>query len=404
MSYTTEEKREIVRYFTELNHAIAVQLRPSKGKLGPEWLGIDREARTMLVYFCEDGCAALLIGKRLDRDEEVRIGRGKSFHEACTIESPGIRWYPGVELQYSVYAKNIVGTGWLGLCDMRDGHFRIDLADASSSAFIVQPKIIVATARERKASLPPWAIGFISRRTGLQVLDGLDQDPILQARAITDSILARAGLIPEEPKERYHRVRMELLEAMETEPAVCEKNLHAVIEKYSWILFDSHVVDGFHSKPKLVLQERAENEAEAMEAKERCVYPDFIFDLIDRRSVMVEIEAATKPILQEAEETGFQLPYAKATAACCQIQNYKLLMERYGADFCRQLGKPDTWPFSYLLVIGRDSKIDDKKSWDIFRRRIEADGIEVKSWDYYLQKLERLERATFHDAAVRPMA
>lgn len=70
-----------------------------------------------------------------------------------------------------------------------------------------------------------------------------------------------------------------------------------------------------------------------------------------------------------------------------------------GREIRAKLKKPDLWDFSYLLVVGSSQQPEfDERSWQSLRQALPEDVL-LRNWDFYIDRLRRLERAaTFADA------
>ena len=237
----------------------------------------------------------------------------------------------------------------------------------------------------------PWVVAIISARTGLRALDGLDPDPFIAGTGVAEIILHSSGIADEFPPHKFQRASAALRDALATAQSKNEAAIHSVIEKHPWILVDAWEFSEFRSKPTITYTESLDPSSPP---EVQTIVPDFLYDCYDQTTLVVEIEASSKKLLKKTEETGYQLPRAPLVDALFQIGNYKRIMSgKFGSQVCRQLNKPDSWSFSYLLVIG--SKLQenfDERSWANTRDAMV--DIQVRTWDYYLDRLQRLQEAS----------
>ena len=221
-------------------------------------------------------------------------------------------------------------------------------------------------------------------------LEALDQDPLVAARGVADGILSYAGLVPS-PVGEYRETARELREAVAAFSPENEAVLQELLERKPWILLHRAEYDSVLPRPRLSFSEKLEDGKEL----ERRIEPDFVYQMPDSESLVVEIESAEKRLLTTKQETGYNKPAAPASAAAFQIGNYRRLFDGFaGAQLRRGLAVPDAWSFRFLLVVGAESQADfDRRSWVNVREHFGASGIAVRTWDYYIHLMERRAEA-----------
>lgn len=369
----------------------------------------------MIVYLSTDGFVAKLV-RRLD-DDDVRVRSDVSFEDALQSRWPAPHIRTGKKCFASVVAKHLSGDGMMGMhVDASTRRLAIVPESRNSSFIITAPRLYIGVSDQEAALLqkgtedtedaktvtpppvPPWIVCIISGREPEEALGGLDEDPIIAAKGVADSILRAGGVIDYDPSVRYRAARRELEEAILTVNAQNEKAIHLVIEQRPWILMHEAEFSGFSSEVPLPFTERREEDG-AMQTVQRTITPDFLYDLYDS-TLVVEIEAATKQLLKQTKETTLQLPTAETVAAQYQIQNYRQICDGpMGSEIRTKLEKPDIWDFSYLLVVGSSKQPQfDERSWQSLRQALPSD-ILLRNWDFYIDRLRRLEdAATFSDA------
>lgn len=366
---------------------------------------MDRRTLSVLAYFTNDGLVARLVDARLD--EPVMSRTDVSFENALVG-----RWKarPVGTIEFSVLAKHLAGDPNVGLV-IRDNcpiEALVVPRAQGGSFLVVFPCLMVdlprSTSMDRQVSdnalleagihpvRPPWIVSIISARHGMS---GLDEDPLIAGKGIADTILFASGIADEYPPVKYRRAWVDLKNAILALSAENEKALHLAVKKYPWILLHESDFSLFVSEPRLTYSERT-SVGKEHEFQSRTIIPDFMYHLHDQSTLVVEIEAANKRLLKKQKETGYKLPTAKSVASMFQILNYKQIMSGpFGSQICGQIDKPDSWTFAFLLVIGSTLQEDfDERSWQNLRKSLQASNVELRTWDYYLDRLERLRKAS----------
>jgi hypothetical protein len=413
MEFTTSDITAITDYFTDFVAALTALLRLGQQPLPPYWCGIDKAKFSAILYFTQDGLVVRILGKWLGAPIKCRF-------DATFAEATAARWKAhrvGFDKHSfaSVVGKHLAGNPVMGLHVNGDSVLQLLPKEAGGAFLAVAPILYMGLSAKQVAHLPtliddkqrdaaglaaprpPWLISLISQRSGIQALDGLDKDPFIAAKGVADIIWKIAGLTDEDPKERYQQVRDELLNAVQTVNESNEKAIHKVIEKSPWILVDEVDYSDVEAERSLCYRERLpSNNDSGVESHGKEVRPDFLYHRYDDTVLIVEIEAASKRLMIKRSETSYQLPSAQAVAAHYQISNYKYVCSGpFGSQIKEDLGKTDLCSFDYLLVIGSDKQPDfDRRSWSVLREEMRYQGIALRDWDYYLDRLAR-----FADAA-----
>jgi Arc/MetJ-type ribon-helix-helix transcriptional regulator len=250
-----------------------------------------------------------------------------------------------------------------------------------------RPDLPVALLQRRAA--PPWTVAFLSRGHPDTLLDGFDPDPVLFARSVADTILNIEGL-QDDPVKRYANASEQLREAVKALGSKNERDLHSLIESMPWILLPEGEFESFDSKKALVFEERLSDGGK----QRSTIVPDFLYRQFEHDTLVVEIESGTKRLLTTKQQTNLSLPSAKAVASMFQILSYFRVLSGPMSVLPRQeLDVPDDWAFRFLLVVGsRLQKDFDERSWMALRDYLHAAGIVLRTWDYYIDRLERLSR------------
>ncbi|MHB1344032.1 MAG: hypothetical protein ACYCX3_06700 [Thermoleophilia bacterium] len=392
---------ELGAYFVALSNALSIYLRPYAGRLGPEWLGVDRETKTTVLYETGDGTVVRLIGRWLGKP--LKINRHESFEDLMHAEMEEALPAQTRTCTASATLKSLGGPPVVRM-SVTKNRIHFGLGGPGARMLTLCPTIVVNSREEGSSDyggasvlggretrlFSNWILQFAAFRYDdvSTILDGLDVDPVLQAHAVAEIILSSSGVRTEPARERYRRASLALEAAMGVDSFANEEALHRVVEEYPFILHDDYV--DFLSKPRLRYTERLEEDGGAQSSKDHDVVPDFIYHLHDRKSLIVEIEAATKVVLKETTETGYRLPSAQGTAVSFQIGNYRRLFRSHGQQILEQLGKPDAWDFEFLLVVGEDASPD--KDWHNLRNSLE--GVSLRSWGFYADRLRRLQAAS----------
>ncbi len=407
-AWSTGDIDFVVEYLAKINDSLSTFLRPFKGQLGDHWLGVDRGPTTIHIFFSPDGLVAN-IGS-FTEDQAVQTRLDKSFQQNLTSGFPPYE-VTGPVGHAEVNAKMLAGDGKFGMTINKAGDRSITLLPNKEASFVfVAPKIYEVSqdqievlkkipsdkGREKEgiaSPIPPWIVSIVAARTGKSSLDGLDDDPIIAAKGIAEMILLFAGINAEVPAAKYRSAYDDLLNAIKTINKDNEKAIHAVIKNRPWILLDESHYKRFDDEVALSYTEREKHGDDIVEVT-KTIIPDFVYDKYEE-TLIVEIEAATKQLLKLTKETGAQLPTAQAIAAQFQIMNYHAIINGPSSQDLRAvLGKPDSWRFEFLLVVG--SKHQDKfdqRSWEILRGHIPKD-ITLRNWDFYLEWLKRVEKAS----------
>ena len=415
--FTENQKSHIKEYFHNFLSALTVYLRPYKGQLTENWLGVDKKDLSMILYFCDKGLVARLIGKQLESPIIERSG--VNFVDCLESHYSGSSRGKGDIITFSAAAKLLAGDSIINYPILKEKPptFSIHPTKTGTSFIVLAPCLYNCITQEQFEKLknlksdkeklnagllpeiPPWIFSLISTRSGADCLDGLDKDPIIEAKALSDKILNLVGILNETPTELYQSARKALEQAVATVSSSNESSIHSVIEERPWILCDEVDFKSFSSKPRLRYIEKVKKGNKILDI-EKEIIPDFLYDLHDNYSLVVEIESASKRLLIKTEETGYQLPSAKTTAAGFQIDHYKTIINGpTGAVIREQLQKPDAWTFDYLLIVGSKSQVDfNERSWTILRNSFKELQIKVRTWCYYLDRLSRLEKASHFNA------
>lgn len=394
----------VTEYLSEFASALGAYLRPSAGKLGSHWLGIDRAKRSMLVRWSEQGFSAFGIDNWLGKPVVAKYDPDGGLRIRAPFRSiaPG----RGDQSFVAVAMKQIRPTAnaTIGLT----GNYTFDLSLTSEGALAaIGPECFAGLTKdevkaiaqkkgrdlpsvlEQQRTLPPWTVALISRGHPENLLTGFDPDPFLFARGVADTILHIAGL-QDDPVARYSSAAKELGEAVKSVGTKNEWDLHSLVEAKPWILVPNGEFESFASKKVLPYEERLGDGS----VKTGTIVPDFLYKHYDHDTLVVEIEAGTKRLLIGRRETGFGLPSAAAVASIFQILNYSRILSGPMSSLARQqLDLPDDWAFRYLLVVGSKLQKDfDERSWIGLRDHLQAAGITLRTWDYYIERLERTSR------------
>lgn len=409
--YSDSEKTHIINYMERFTQTVSAMLRRYKGRFGPEWNGIDKIDWSMILYFSEDGVHGRIIPKWLGC--WVKVSHKKHLADtSLTKYKADIK--PDEGCFFSLHVKKTESDGELcvssqltGATQIKDFELRILPISGKEATKITLPQVIVLPkgfSRElvqeciQKNNLLekgirrltyPWCFEFFLSTPGLDGLNSFDEDPFIEAHGLVDHFLSVAGL-EETTFGSYDQAITELKEAIVEVNTNNEKAIHHVIKKYPFIIVDRHDYSEFESEPCVNVEEQLDQNI-----VNRKLIPDFVYKLYDERLLVIEIEAASKQLLKQTQETGYQLPRAESVAALFQIHNYKRLFEGLGSRKLRERFKvPDRWQADYLLIIGGATQKDfQQDSWNNLRDFMRSAGVTIKNWDYYLSRLERIKAA-----------
>lgn len=415
MPFNSQDIATIRLYFEGFASALANFLHLYRGELPACWGGIDKEKFGVLIYLANQGMVVRVV-PRMGRDL-VRIRSDVALDQLIGAKWEHPRIAAGNQAYASALLKHLAGGPEVGMA-AQGNMLTFWPKDQGGSCLIVGPILYqglspaqvgslqtLRTDRERTAAglpgqIPPWVVSIIARRTGLEALNGLDPDPIIAAKGVSDIIGRVAGLLEENPVALYNRARTQLEAAVATLNRDNEKAIHKVVSAYPWILVDQVDFENFDSERSLIYRERVQAEGGRIVDVPREARPDFLYHRYDDRTLVVEIEAASKRLLTQGEEVGYLLPTAKTVAAQFQILNYKHIFSGpFGSQIRERLNKPDSWGFDYLLVVGSKTQSGfDPRSWSLLRETMYGHGVILRDWDFYLDRLRRLEdAATFQN-------
>jgi len=406
--YSDGEKEEIKEYVERFVQVFSSDLRRYKNQFGSEWRRLGKEDKSAVIYYCNDGVIARIIPKWLgtwvkssEYDATIQEVNNTTFEKRIRSDE---------YVHFNLLVKKSENEGKLNIQLKSKGtsastRYELNLdVEGDETQIITLPQLYYVPDEIEKdrvydlimeedwvsqgvRMVPyPWYYSFISKSK--QVFDNFDDDPVVEAHGAADHILHFSG-IKEDPILKIDNATTELKKAVESENEVNEEEIHKVIEKYPFIIFEETDYRKFLSKPRVEIKERTEDGEVTQETE-----PDFIYHLYDERSVIVEIEAASKQLLKKSEETGHRLSTAKSTSAMFQIQNYQRLFDRIDPKGVRsQLELPDKWDFDYLLIIGnKEQDYFDRRSWNNLRDKV-GDRIKVMHWSYLMERLHRLRKA-----------
>lgn len=417
--YSQAEKNHIVNYMSRLTQTLSSDLRRYKGHFGHEWQGIDHSDWSMVLYFCEDGVHGRIIPKWLGT--WVKYSNKNYLDEVSHTKVPEAKVHKGESCQFILHVKKTesevmleIGLNFTGAGSTKGVDIQLRHEKGHEASKLTAPQIFIANSSIKKEviinavktgiqpddeirQVPfPWCFAFFSVGHGTSALQGFDQDPFIEAHGLADHILNVAGII-EKPRFLYEAAIREITEAVNKDHLVNEQAIHEVVKKYPFIIRDRHDYTSFESKPSVIIEETIAPDNRT----KRRVEPDFIYDLYDEQSLIVEIEAASKRVLKKTEETSYQLPRAESVAACFQIHNYKKIFDGIGfRQFREQRGLPDRWGLKYLLVVGSEHQPDfDIRSWNNLRDFLANLGVTVRTWDYFIDRLNRIMKASEYNAA-----
>ncbi|WP_282046280.1 Shedu anti-phage system protein SduA domain-containing protein [Roseibium album] len=416
--YTDQQISEAIEYFTEFQSSLLTYLHPHKSKLGNSFSGIAKGMKTIQLSFCEIGFFARLLP--IWRGCNVEVGYRQQYSNAAILKyKPKSGKHRKLDFICSIQGafidKDMFGIwqrdGSDKLVPCFEANFSIRLfVEVENTAIrhalplvlknstgenhrnkkIDDLKMIELAGKDFKtAFLYQWA----TNRS--DILEGLDPEPKSEAYAFSEVILERCGLLAESNEKKYTRLKNALEIAIDTDNTENEKKIHEVIEKNSSILVDDPDIDEFYSEHTLNYTEIVKNGGEISEEK-RSIRPDFIYKLSSDEFVFIEIEAASKNLLLQTQESSFNVFSAKANKALAQIRNYKTVIDQHGrAEICKQLGCPSTTTFRFLLIVGSaEQKNFNERSWDHATQQLSNEGIELRHWGYYLNRLERRRNAS----------
>lgn len=410
MAFSEEAVRAIEAYFTGFVNALATFLRLYRGQLGPNWAGIDQHACGALIYLTEVGMVFKIVpnpaaaGIRIRTD--VRIEEALCARWRRVSSGSGVTGHASAVLKHLAGDPNVtmaVNTRGLQVLPGRSGCSFMAIGPVFYQGLSGPESERMAafhTDRERTAAgfpppTPPWLVSVVALRTGTDVLEGLDPDPFIAAKGVADIIARSAGLLAEDPAARYARARSELLEAVRTVNAHNEAAIHQVLLRYPWILVDEVDYESVESERSFSVIERVLDKNGGLADRAYSVRPDFLFHKHDHRTLVVEIEAASKRLITTRSEAGYQLAAAQTVAAQFQISAYQQIMSGpLGAQVRGALSMPDSWGFDFLLIVGSAQQADfDARTWHALRDILQRQGVMLQLWDHYLDRLARLQNA-----------
>jgi len=402
---TKEHQAQLVEYFGQFGPALTAYLRPHRGSLGRHWLGIDRSRRTVVIEVSDSGANILVVGRWLGSAVHLTLREGAGRIAGGRFRRV-LRKPAGTDV-FRLGMKHFHGEGRCQVSLTTSDELRVQMESPDSVLGFIGPQLFPSLSPERKALLdgaqteealtehgfipadPPWVVCIVAHRV-TDPLAGLDPDPLIAARGVADGILSYSGIIVD-PVVAYRTAASELRDAVRSLSPENEHVLQTLLEEKPWILLHQAEYDDVVFRPRLPFLERLENE----EDLQRSIEPDFVYHQPDAQSLVVEIESAKKRLLTTGTETGYRRPAAPASAAAFQISNYQRLFNGFAAGQLRRaLGVADAWSFRFLLVVGSEEQEDfERRSWVNLRDHFGQAGVEVRTWDYYLDMLERRANA-----------
>jgi len=426
-----EEEQCVINYFTRLHTALFEYVHPHRHSIGTAFSRIATEPKTLQLAFCKQGIFVRLLNEWLG--EATIIRRDIQYESATIFHMTRLTTDPsnisfrtalrlpkdlgsadmfgyddsfGVEHLYPTYISGAQIMKMFGVVKSTAilHAFPIWMTDATrlqnERSEIGSREMLEAASRD---FAPNFLFQWATNRDDM--LEGLDSDPAVEAHALMEIILEQCGVISEPPGRRYSRAHSALKLALQRENSSNETAIHSVISQFRWILIDETDIADFHSEKSIQYQELTNRELGGqISSTTHRFRPDFIYKLHGGDYVIVEIEAASKNLMINTKETGFQLFSAAANHALAQIRNYKSIITGYGSnDVCMALNCPSTTNYRFLLVVGSNEQLAfDQRSWDHQVRQLAGEGIELRSWYYYLERLERRRVAAYDSNSFKP--
>lgn len=418
--YSDAEVDRVVDYFTRFHTAVFEYLAPHRVSVGNSFQRIAQENKTLVVAFTPDGYFARLLNHWTG--QPVNVIHGAAFESATILplgpltnelkavdfrfvfrgnrelthpDMFGFTGPNGEEVLYPVPLNAVPAVKFVGVVNNTAFLHALPVVCKSSTGKRLRENEI-GPREFLNAANDEFAVGWLFQWTSSRsdTLEGLDANPRIEAYSLVECILEQCGIIDEPPAVKYSRAASSLNQAMKSENSGNERQLQKVVEDYPWVLVEEPDIDRFLPEQQLTYAE-VEIVDQAATRTERAIRPDFIYILHDGDCLIVEIEAASKEIMLTTSETGFQLFSAKANKALAQIRNYKSAIDRHGnAEICEQLACPSTTTFRYLLVVGsEDQRQFDERSFGNVAQQLAGEGIELRHWSYFIDRLKRREAA-----------
>lgn len=397
--------QELEEYFTSYATALATYLRPFRGQLKRYWLEIDKYRRSVLVRTSPTGSQVLVLDKSLRAPAVVK----HTLDDLRSVAGPfrDVQEPPGTSSLFQFRVKYFGGLAAVAIRMLEHHQLAIELQSPGTALCFgfeyrngvpPEPKGGVARTSEEsdriRAGLhiatPPWVAVMLSSESDPRRF--LDPDPIIAAYGLAESFLVAAGVRDEEPSVRFGQAASDLEAAVAQLSQHNERELQNLLERRPWILVDESDYVSVRFRPSFVVHERLIDGT----TKDYEIVPDAVYEQHDSTSLVVEIESAAKRLLVTRTEASLHVPAAPLTASSTQIQGYRRAFSgATGSQLRQQLGKPDSWSFHYRLVIGlRASPSFDERSWLALRDQLDDSKIEVRTWDYYIDRLRRLAAAS----------
>lgn len=382
MNYSVEE------YFSEFERSFSAYILPHRDQMSGRFSAVAQQRLSMIIYLGPNFLVARLINKWIG--QQVKTVKCSDINPLLEYEFGNLR-YPQVHAAPSFgfrYNQGNIDIAFLTPTPQLHRKFGLELKLNGPSCFVMadphvtlRPKYYqIEKYKEKRIEsgqviTTNWLVQYVSYAQS-NVLSGLDDDPRLFAYAMADYYLMAAKVRPQDYFYKHLHASSDLKETSQTDSSINESKLQELIAGRPWIIHEETEYLECLPEPRL---HYGQNE---------CIRPDFVFKCSDGSVKVVEIEAATKRIHTRQEETGFAVMDAKAKRAVDQIENYRTIIGKlHRKEICQLLGVPVDVPISYLLVIGMSDQPDfDRKSWNIKREKLSENGIEVRTWDYYIDR------------------
>ncbi len=323
----------------------------------------------------------------------------------------GLNASPNTRGQFAIQMKRLTGTCNATMAVDQNWKLSVSLESTESTILFVGPEVIQGLTDAEYAShrtpeysgptptygVPEWTLGIVSNVARDKELLGFDPDPIIAANGLSEAILVAAGIRASGSPSRYAQAAADLKWAVSSLSATNERVLQELVARNPWILVHEAEYETVVPQCRLALVERLDGGRNSTFD----VIPDFVYHQHDDISLVVEIESATKRLLVGAAEASFSVASAPTLHSVFQVAGYKRLFSGpLGSQARRQLGKPDSWTFRYLLVVGSRLQPDfNQRSWASLRDLMFDAGIELRHWDYYIDRLERIAQSARMDNA-----
>ncbi|WP_136659903.1 Shedu anti-phage system protein SduA domain-containing protein [Nitratireductor sp. XY-223] len=414
MPHDHSKKQETIDYFDAYVQAFSRYMRLHESALNNCFLGAARRKVSMQLYFGNSVFCARLLGSWKGAPTVEWQPDNLTDLTTCKYEI-SIKKMRAYDLVFGIqvaFGKPDIDPKFL--CDGSgpkfDNQNRLKLftPQGTCGLWVTAPHLIPSRIRNKYESgkisrrqeltqsarlfRPSWILQWFS--TDHDPLRGLETDPKIAGYGAAENLLGLAGFREGSPEQRFIKAGSALALAVARQSKTNEPAIHDVISKNPEILVIDY--ESFYSKKKLRFTENVKNEDGTLTPEIRTIVPDFVYVTHDQKIVCVEIEAYGKRLFTTGVETNFAVPSAATNRASYQIENYKTIIDGYGGNEIReQLGCPSVAPASFLLVVGsKDQKDFDERSWMHRQTQLAKAGIELQSWDYYLDRLSRLAKAS----------